>query len=108
MSLYVTWSPLAIFVLAVCSFAFGYIGGVAFSWGLRRSVYRHECDIAELQGRLTREVKLRASEASKRARSGDSELLGWAETQVTKPDKEPLPSVPPFHQWWRDKMKGSK
>lgn len=54
---------IAVWLLIVLSLAAGISGAILTSWGLRRSVYSLQCDVADLKDKVLIEVKRRAGEA---------------------------------------------
>jgi hypothetical protein len=63
-----------IFLLISCSGIVGYMAASAAIWGLKRSHYRLECDVTDLQNSLLIEIKRRAGAASQKAKKDDEEL----------------------------------
>ena len=52
----------------------GWLAATAAIWGLKRSHYRLECDVTDLQNSLLIEIKRRAGAASQKAKKDDDEL----------------------------------
>lgn len=79
----------ALLVFVGCAIA-GFAGALAAQVGLRRSVTSLEYAVADLETRVVREVKLRASAAGVKAKKQDEELL----EQIAQ--KPPAANQP----WW--------
>lgn len=89
-----------ILVLLFCvlgGFAAGYFGHTLFSWGMRREMLDLDYRLSDLEGRVSREVKIRAAEKSNRSQSLDKEIIALA-TQG-----EPTKNETDLHSW-RQKM----
>ncbi len=99
---------LLIGLLIVCCFAAGWIGGYLKSWGLVRVSVDLDYRLTDLEGRVNREVKIRAGQETQRKRNVDQDLQNWAVEAAGKPEKPQGVSVLPFPEWYRSKMKGGK
>lgn len=69
----------------------GWLAASVSTWALKRTAYRLECEIADLQDTLLREIKKRAGTESGKARNADKELLAAA-TKTAEPAKQ--------EPWW--------
>jgi len=67
-------------------FAAGYFGSMAFSASLRRDVTDHDYRLADLEGRVNREVKIRAQQASTKAKDLDREIIALANSAEVSKD----------------------
>ena len=107
--LYVVWSPLmdtvywvmtAVFLPAFC----GGVGGLCLAmiakWGQTRFLVELEYRLDDLEGRVTREVKIRAGAKGTEARNKADDLVTWAK------DQAPQGNVVPqnFMDWRKSKM----
>lgn len=63
-----------IFLLTSCAGVAGWLAATAAIWGLKRSHYRLECDVTDLQNSLLVEIKRRAGAAGQKAKKDDEEL----------------------------------
>jgi len=95
-------------LLVVCCFAAGWVAATLKVWGLTRRTASLEYDVADLEGRVTREVKIRSGQAGQRAKAADAELLDWAKEQPQAPTPTTGPALKPLHEWRRDHMTGGK
>lgn len=99
--------PIWVDILLVLScFLAGWVAGALKLWGLHRRTSALEYDVADLEGRVTREVKIRSGQAGQRQKAADTELLEWAKEQPQTPVAPPGPTLKPLHEWRRDKMTG--
>jgi hypothetical protein len=97
----------AIFVLIVSIFCSAVAGGVAawlFTWGLWRSYLDLQYRVEDLEGRVVREVKIRAGEKSRLGRESDEKLDKWAAEQREASSPLPQSSMKSLMDWRRDKM----
>lgn len=92
-----TGGSYAIILLIACIVGGGVCGAVLRSWALDRRLSSVEFAVAELQGTLTREVKIRAAQSrtpgSKLEREAAELLKANAGGQM------PLPASPV--EWWK-------
>lgn len=90
-------------VLVLCCFVAAWSGAALKTWHLRRVYLELEYRLADLEGRVTREVKIRAGAEARKNRAVDEEiLLAAAEQPSALPQNEQ--QIPPFLQW-REQMK---
>lgn len=71
-------SYFAIFLLFLCCLAAGVVAGVVHTWALRARTYSLETRLAEVEGILQREVKVRAGQERWRKPKIEEELLAAA------------------------------
>ena len=95
-------------LLVLCCFGAGWVAATLKVWGLTRRTSGLEYDVADLEGRVTREVKIRSGQAGQRAKAADAELELWAKDQVQAPAAPPGPALKPLQDWRRDRMTGGK
>ena len=74
----------AIFLGGLCGFLGGLCCYLVFHWGHLRFQLALEYRLNDLEGRVNRETKIRASEASKKSRNADAELLEQIKDQPVK------------------------
>lgn len=91
-----------VFYAVIVPFLCG-ISGVAlslllFRWDSRRFQLDLDYRLSDLEGRVNREVKIRANEASRKDRSIEKELLAQIESQTPKPKMD-------LQSWTNDKYK---
>lgn len=90
----------AFIVLILCilsGLASGWLGSMAKNASLRRDITDHDYRLSDLEGRVNREVKIRAQQASTKAKDLDREILALAgKGEQTKPELN--------LQDWRSKM----
>lgn len=90
------WSDLLL-VVAVAG-ASGVGGASLWYWGVRRALRHLEHEVADLDGRLIREVKRRAAEARW---SADDELAGKLDQLRTAYAGQGSTPAPASQPWWR-------
>ena len=95
-------------LLVLCCAAAGWVAATLKVWGLTRRTASLEYDVADLEGRVTREVKIRSGQAGQRQKSADAELQAWATEQASVPPAPVGPTLKPLHEWRRDKMTGGR
>jgi len=95
-------------LLVLACFAAGWLGQVAKYRALRRDALDVDYRLSDLEGRVGREVKIRAGQAGQKALSEDKALLEWAKEQVQAPTPTTGPTLKPLHEWRREKMVGPK
>jgi len=83
----------AIFLLTSISGVVGWLTASAAIWALKRSHYRLECDVTDLQNSLLTEIKRRAGKASKESQKNDEELAAKILEAATQPNSTPK-------NWW--------
>ena len=93
----------AIFLLISASGGVAWLTASAAIWALKRSHYRLECDIADLQNSVLIEIKKRAGSESAKSRKQDAELL--AQLQNGKPT--PTANQPWWQQYVHPDLKGN-
>lgn len=84
------WMIVGSVLFFLAAFLTAYLGAVAAQMSLRRLVTSLEYAVADLESRVLREVKLRASAAGVKAKKQDEELL---EQLAQQPQKSSDP-------WW--------
>lgn len=87
-------------LLILCGLLAGTVGAALTHWSLIRALRMLEYRLEDLDGRVVREVKIRASEKSREVVNADKKLEEWA--RETKVD----PPVPNYADWRRSKMAG--
>jgi hypothetical protein len=86
------WQIVAALLVFVGGAIAGFVGAAVAQMGLRRAVRSLEYDVADLETRVVREVKLRAGTAGVKAKKADEELM---EQLASQPQKPPGP-------WWME------
>ena len=99
---------LAVGLLILCCFVIGWAGAGLKTWALRRKTLDLDYRLTDLEGRLSREQKIRAGKESLGKKNADHDLENWAleQTKTTQPAE--TSSFPSFPSWWRGHMKGGK
>lgn len=69
------WSLFGVLLQIICGFAGGSIGFLLLNWGLLRVYLGLEYRLSDLEGKVIRETKIRASEMSRSGKSVDREIL---------------------------------
>lgn len=95
-------------LLVLACFIAGYCGGAFKVWALRRTTLDIDYRLSDLEGRVVREVKIRAGSAGQKALKEDQALLDWAKENTETPAHQTGPTLKPLHEWRRDKMIGPK
>ena len=94
------WVLTAVFLPFCC----GGIGGVCLAvvhkWGQTRHIVELEYRLDDLEGRVTREVKIRAGAKGTEARNKSDDLIEWAKTNSPQPNLVPQN----FVDWRKSKM----
>jgi hypothetical protein len=80
-----SWSVVALIIFLVTAGAVSVFVSVILNWSLSRRTLALEYDVAELNGRLLKEVKTRAGNAGVRSRAESAELLEKLSAQPVKP-----------------------
>lgn len=70
------------FVLISCCFGASWLGSAAHLRSLTRRILELEYSFEDLNGRVMREVKIRAGTAGMEAKKKDQALMDWAEREV--------------------------
>lgn len=82
------------FFAVILPFACGMIGGVCAallkSWVMIKFLKELEYRLADCEGRVNRETKIRAQEKSVSSRKGTDELVDWAKDNAAQPKVEQL------------------
>lgn len=89
---------LDILLTFLCGFVAGGAGAAMYYWSLRRTVYELEYSVISLEGRLSREVKVRASDKGRAAKAEQDELEQWAlaNREAGHQPRDPKPSKGPL------------
>jgi len=95
-------------LLVVACFVAGWLGQVAKSRALTRDTADIDYRLADLEGRVVREVKIRAGRAGQEALQSDKDLKQWAIDAVGTSPAPTTPALKPLHEWRREKMTGPK
>jgi len=95
-------------LLVLTCFAAGWVAAALKVWGLGRRTTELEYRLEDIEGRVTREVKIRSGQAGQRQKAADTELSDWAKEQVQTPTPSPGPTLKPLQDWRRDRMTGGK
>jgi hypothetical protein len=90
------------FLLILCGLLAGTVGAALTHWNILRVLRMLEYRLEDLDGRVVREVKIRASEKSREVKGADKNLELWAAEQ--KPDTSI--KAPSFMDWRQSKMSG--
>lgn len=89
----------AIFLAFLSGFLGGWLAVFVFRWDLRRVSLGLEYRLTDLEGRVNREVKLRAAEASHKSRTSDRDLLEQIEAA------KKTPAAPSLQEWTASRFK---
>ena len=93
------WQITALLLQIICSFAGGVVAYVLLNWAMTRFQLGLEYRLSDLEGRVNREVKIRASEASRGKKGTDQELLDQIKAE-TVPQGSGMPTL---FDWTRSK-----
>lgn len=91
-----SWLLLGI-VSSLCGLIAGGCAALFTTWALKRFTIELEYRLADVEDRVTREVKKRAAEASNAKQKVDQTLEEWAKGQKN-------PSENSFTNWYKSKM----
>lgn len=91
-----------IIIAISCGFAAGYCAQVIGAWSQRRFLVELDYRVAELEERVTREVKKRAQIVSTEKQNEERDLLSWAKNQ--RQGENNTVSVPSYRDWYQKKM----
>jgi hypothetical protein len=94
------WTFLGVFLQIFCGIVGGVCSYLLLNWVHLRVLLGVDYRLSDLEGRVTREVKIRASDASRNSRNWEKELLD--KIQVS-PEKTPLT----LENWRQNKFKGN-
>lgn len=94
---------IAVFVALFCGFVGAGLFHAVFNWGLYRMALTFDYRLTDLEGRVTRETKIRASAASKSKKEKEEELLANAQNVLA--GQNPGGSMPTLEQWKQQKFK---
>ncbi len=83
-------------------FLAGICGAVLKNWGQTRFLLELEYRLADCEGRVNRETKIRAQEKSVAGRKGSDDLVEWAKENAVQPNVGNLN----FADWRKSKMVG--
>jgi len=95
-------------LLVLACFVAGWCGGALKLWALRRTTLDLDYRLSDLEGRVVREVKIRAGAKGQEAKQSDQDLKQWAIEAVGTSPQPTGPTLKPLHEWRRDKMVGPK
>jgi len=95
-------------LLVLSCFGAGWVAATLKVWGLGRRTTELEYRLQDIEGRVTREVKIRSGQAGQRQKASDAELSDWAKEQVQPPAPSVGPTLKPLQDWRRDRMTGGK
>ena len=95
-------------LLVLSCFGAGWVAATLKVWGLGRRTSELEYRLEDIEGRVTREVKIRAGQAGQRQKTADQDTLEWAKAQVETPAPTSAPTLKPLQDWRRDRMIGPK
>ena len=90
-----------VFVAIFCGFVGGGLFHAVFNWGLYRMALGFEYRLTDLEGRVTRETKIRASTASRTKKEAEQELLQESLNLVSGQN----PATPSLAEWTKQKFK---
>lgn len=95
-----SWVLTAIILPFVCGGIGGACLAVLTKWGQTRFIVELEYRLDDLEGRVNREVKIRAGAKGTEARNKADDLVEWAK------DQQPQPNVPGLNylDWRKSKM----
>lgn len=79
-----SWPLVATLLVSLGGFTAGFIGAAVAQLGLRRIVRSLEYDVADLETRVVREVKLRAGKEGVKAQKAEQELFEQIQQQQPK------------------------
>jgi hypothetical protein len=96
------WS--AIFLVFFGSFVGGICGSYIFSWDTRRLLASLQYSVEDLEGRVVREVKIRAGTKARQAEKEDENLAMWAADELRREGPKESATVPPLSEWYKKKM----
>lgn len=100
-------SVLAQFLLIMGGFAAGLLGGMLFAWGLGRILMDTRYRVEDLEGRVLRETRIRAQEASKEKHRSNQALEKFAEDRLSGNDRPKNLSDTSVGDWVKQKMGGA-
>ena len=92
---------IAVFVALFCGFVGAGIFHAVFNWGLYRMALSFDYRLTDLEGRVTRETKIRASAASKSKKEREEELMEAAHQTLSGQQV----MFPNLQQWKQQKFK---
>lgn len=94
---------IAIRMPILAGFVAGVCGSLMKNWAQTRFLMELEYRLADCEGRVNRETKIRAQEKSVSARKGSDDLVDWAKDNAAQPNVGNLN----FADWRKSKMVGS-
>jgi len=93
-------------VTVACCFVAAWLGAAGKMRALTRRLLDCEYSIEDLEGRVVREVKIRAGEAGRRQKTQDQAMIQWAEEQAAVPADPSSNANQDFKTERWNKMKG--
>jgi len=97
---------IAAVVAVLCCFGAAWLGAAGKMRALTRRVLDCEYSIEDLEGRVVREVKIRAGEMGRKQKTQDQAMLNWAEEQAALPADPASTAHQDFKTERWNKMKG--
>lgn len=85
----------------VCGIVGGLCSYLVLNWVYRRMTLDHEYRLSDLEGRVNREVKIRAQQASVKSRNLEQDFL-------TQMKEQPIPEIKPRGLWVKKYLQGAK
>jgi len=95
-------------LVLLCCFVAAYLGTQAKLRGLTRRMLDLEYAVEDLEGRVVREVKIRAGQKGRQVKETDQELLDWAKVQTATPPAKEGGGDSTYKDWRFNKMRGAK
>lgn len=107
------WVPVYNFLIAsalllLCCFVASWAGASGKMRSLTRRILSLEYAVEDLEGRVLREVKIRAGKKGQAVREADQELLKWAEEQAGPNVLKDIKPTVSYKDWRFNKMKGQQ
>lgn len=80
------WAFFALILPIICGFVSGACSFLLLNWGLMRVYLGIEYRLTDLEGKVIRETKIRASEMSRSGKNADRDLIEKIAEQNQKPE----------------------